>query len=50
MSDIKKIKYDYLSKIRNNDNSDNLNQIKSELFGKNGIIALEFKKNWFSIS
>ena len=44
MSDIKKIKDDYLVKINNNHNLDNLNQIKSELFGKNGIIALEFKK------
>ena len=44
MSDIKKIKDEYLVKIRNNDNFDNLNQIRSELFGKNGIIALEFKK------
>ena len=44
MSDIKKIKDEYLVKINNNHNLDNLNQIKSELFGKNGIIALEFKK------
>ena len=44
MSDIKKIKDEYLVKINNNHDLDNLNQIKSELFGKNGIIALEFKK------
>ena len=44
MSDIKKIIDEYLVKINNNHNLDNLNQIKSELFGKNGIIALEFKK------
>ena len=44
MSDIKKIKDEYLAKIINNHNLDDLNQIKSELFGKNGIIALEFKK------
>ena len=44
MSDIKKIKDEYLDKINNNHNLDNLNQFKSELFGKNGIIALEFKK------
>ena len=44
MSDIKKIIDEYLVKINNNHNLDNLNLIKSELFGKNGIIALEFKK------
>ena len=44
MSDIKKIKDEYISKIKNNDSFDNLNQIKTELFGKNGVIALEFKK------
>ena len=44
MSDIKKIKDEYISKIKNNDSFDNLNQIKTDLFGKNGIIALEFKK------
>ena len=44
MSDIKKIKDEYIEKIKNNDSFDNLNQIKTELFGKNGLIALEFKK------
>ena len=44
MSDIKKIKDEYIKKIKNNDSFDNLNQIKTELFGKNGLIALEFKK------
>ena len=44
MSDIKKIKDEYIGKIKNNDSFDNLNQIKTELFGKNGVIALEFKK------
>ena len=44
MADIKKIKDEYIEKIKNNDSFDNLNQIKTELFGKNGFIALEFKK------
>ena len=44
MSDIIKIKDEYLVKIKNDLNLDNLNKVKSELFGKNGIIALEFKK------
>ena len=44
MSDIIKIKEEYLSKLKDNLDSDNVNQIKSELFGKNGKISNEFKK------
>ena len=44
MSDIKKIKDDYLNKLSNDLNIQNLNQIKTELFGKNGKISNSFKK------
>ena len=44
MSDIKKIKDDYLNKLNNDLNIESLNQIKTELFGKNGKISNEFKK------
>ena len=44
MSDIKKIKDDYLKKLNNDLNIESLNQIKTELFGKNGKISNSFKK------
>tara|TARA_B100000029_G_scaffold379787_1_gene374680 strand:+ start:41 stop:1108 length:1068 start_codon:yes stop_codon:yes gene_type:complete len=44
MSDIKKIKSDYIKKLDEKLSLEKINKIKSELFGKNGIIALEFKK------
>ena len=44
MSDIKKIKNEYLKKLENNLNIEDVNQIKTELFGKNGIISNSFKK------
>mgnify|MGYP001356484372 FL=1 len=44
MSDIKKIKDDYLNKLNNDLNIESLNQIKTELFGKNGKISNSFKK------
>ena len=44
MSDIKKIKDDYIDKLNKENNVDKVNNIKSELFGKNGIISNEFKK------
>ena len=44
MSDIKKIKDDYIDKLNTENNIDKINNIKSELFGKNGIISNEFKK------
>ena len=43
MSDIKKIKDDYLKKLNNDLNIESLNQIKTELFGKNGQISNSFK-------
>ena len=44
MSDIKKIKSDYLNKLNSQLNNQSLNQIKTELFGKNGVISNLFKK------
>ena len=44
MSDIKKIKDEYLVKLRGDLKLENLNQIKTELFGKNGVISNSFKK------
>ena len=44
MSDIKKIKDEYLSKLDKDQNIETINQIKTELFGKNGIVSNEFKK------
>ena len=44
MSDIIKIKEEYLNKLKDNLDLNDVNQLKSELFGKNGIISNEFKK------
>ena len=44
MSDIKKIKDKYIDQLNRGNNLDTVNNIKSELFGKNGIISNEFKK------
>ena len=44
MSDIKKIKREYLEKLNRELKQDSINQIKTELFGKNGSISNEFKK------
>ena len=44
MSDIKKIKDEYLNKLDKDQNIEIINQIKTELFGKNGIVSNEFKK------
>ena len=43
MSDIKKIKEEYLKKLDNNLDIESVNQIKTELFGKNGQISNFFK-------
>ena len=43
MSEIEKIKSEYLNKLNNCINIDNLNQIKNELFGKSGVITNQFK-------
>ena len=43
MSDIKKIKDEYLSKLNSKIDFNQVNQIKTELFGKNGLISSQFK-------
>ena len=44
MSDLKKIKEEFLSKLKLKLDLSEINQIKSELFGKNGLISSQFKK------
>ena len=44
MSDIIKIKEEYVIKLNGNLDLDSINQIRSELFGKSGKISNEFKK------
>jgi len=44
MSDLKKLKDEFLSKLSEKLNIIELNQIKSDLFGKNGLISTQFKK------
>ncbi len=44
MSDLKKIKDDFIAKLKNQLSHSEINQIKSDLFGKNGLISLQFKK------
>ena len=44
MSDLKKIKEEFLLRLRNKLNLSEINQIKSDLFGKNGLISSQFKK------
>ena len=40
MSDIKKIKNDYIQKLDEKLSFENINKIRAELFGKSGIISL----------
>ena len=44
MSDLKKLKEEFLIKLKVRLNLSEINQIKSELFGKNGLISTQFKK------
>ena len=44
MSDLKKIKDEFLSKLSVKLDISKLNQIKADLFGKSGLISTEFKK------
>jgi len=44
MTDIKKIKDKYLSKLKENLDINLINQIKTDLFGKNGLISNQFKQ------
>ena len=44
MSDIKKIKDNYIKKLNQNLDLNSVNQIKTDLFGKSGLLSNEFKK------
>ena len=44
MSDLKKIKDEFLLKLEKKLNLSEINEIKSNLFGKSGLISSEFKK------
>ena len=44
MSDLKKIKDELLMKLKSKLNLSEVNQMKSDLFGKNGLVSLQFKK------
>ncbi len=44
MSYLKKIKDEFISKLKDKLNISEINQIKSDLFGKNGIVSSQFKK------
>jgi len=43
MADLKNIKNDFLAKLKNNLSLEEINKIKTELFGKNGLISSQFK-------
>ena len=44
MSDLKKIKDEFLTKLKGKLNLSEINQIKSDLFGKSGLVSSQFKK------
>ncbi len=44
MSDLKKIKDEFLSKLKGKLDISEINQIKSDLFGKSGLISTQFRK------
>ncbi len=44
MSDLKKLKEEFLLRLKERLDLSEINQIKSDLFGKNGLISLQFKK------
>ena len=44
MSDLKKIKDEFLTKLKGKLNLSEINQIKSDLFGKNGLVSSQFKR------
>ena len=44
MSDLKKIKDELLLKLKSKLSLSEVNQIKSNLFGKNGLVSSQFKK------
>ena len=44
MSDIKKIKDEFLLRLKENLDLNQVNQIKTDLFGKSGLISSQFKQ------
>ena len=44
MSDLKKIRDEFILKFKGKLDLVELNQIKSDLFGKNGLVSSQFKK------
>ena len=44
MSDIKKIKDEFFLKLKEDLNLNQINEIKNDLFGKNGLVSSQFKK------
>ena len=44
MSDIKKIKDEYLLKLSKDLDVNQINEIKTDLFGKNGLVSSQFKQ------
>ena len=44
MSDLKKIRDEFISKLEGKIELSEINQIKSDLFGKNGLVSSQFKK------
>ena len=44
MSDLKKIRDEFILKLKSKLDLSEINQIKSDLFGKNGLISSQFKK------
>ena len=44
MPDIKKIKSEFLLKLKENLDLNQINQIKTDLFGKNGLVSSQFKQ------
>ena len=46
MSEIKNIRDQFISKLENDLSIDQINEIKTDLFGKNGLISSKFKTIW----
>mgnify|MGYP003686972487 CR=1 FL=1 len=44
MSDLKNIKNNFSTKLNNNLGLEEINQIKTDLFGKNGLVSSQFKQ------
>ena len=44
MTDLKKIRDEFISKLKGEVDLSKINQIKSDLFGKNGLVSSQFKK------